>query len=179
MKQLFLLPVIILISHITLYSQELIIPNKPYSILDSSPGYITINEFTTGFGVGDTRAPYSKSFFGINTIHGYQINRNFIFAAGTGVSFYNGGTLIPAFLDLRFHFSLKTISPYFAGDGGLFLNPSGAAKLFISPGAGFRYSISKKLCLNFGAGFLVQVAEGQDSFVNLKIGIAFKPGQGE
>jgi hypothetical protein len=179
MKQLFLLQLIILISSATVYSQDLIIPNKPYSILDSSPGYITINEFTAGFGLGDTRAPYSKSFFGINTIHGYQINRNFIVAAGTGISFYNGGTLIPVFLDLRFNFSIKTISPYFAGEGGLFLNPSGTAKLFISPGAGIRYSISKKMCLNFGAGYLVQVAESQDSFVNFKIGIAFKPGQGE
>jgi hypothetical protein len=176
MKHLLLLVGITILSYLRVSSQELIIPNKPYSILNSSPGYITINEFTAGLGLGDKGVPFSKSFFGINTIHGYQINRNFIIAAGTGISFYNGGTLIPVFLDLRFNFSLRTISPYFSGDGGLFLNPSGPARLFINPGAGIRYSLSDKMCINLGAGFLLQSAETQNSFVNVKIGLTFKPG---
>ena len=76
-------------------------PNRPGTLLNNNPGLITINELHFGIGLGITNVPYSKSFFGFTTINGYQINKNFVAAAGTGLSFYNGGMLVPLFLDFR------------------------------------------------------------------------------
>jgi hypothetical protein len=157
------------------YAQHLVVPNRPYANLRSSPGYITINEFTTGIGHKDVSVPFSKSFFGFNTIHGYQVNRNFVIAAGTGISIYNDGAMIPLFVNLRFNFSIHTLTPYFSGDGGLLLNMSGNEKLFINPGAGIRYALNRNICITMGSGFFVQVAETLNSFVNFRIGLTFKP----
>ena len=159
--------------------QDKVIPNKPYSSLNSGPGYITHNELTTGFGPGDVSVLYSKSFFGFNTIHGYQVNKQFVFAGGTGISFYNGGTLIPLFMDIRYRLKARLLTPYLYGDGGLLLNPKGGSKMFINPGAGVRYNLNKNLGLTLGAGFWMQMGETRDSFVNVKAGITFKPKSGD
>jgi hypothetical protein len=160
---------------VSLKAQDLIIPNRPYSLFLTTPGYVTTNEITTGVGIINRSEPFSKFFLGFNTIHGYQINKNFVISAGTGIAFYNGGPLIPLFLDLRVNFLIKTITPYFSGDGGLLINPSGGEKLFINPGAGIRYSLSSNMCINIGAGYMLQMAETQSSFICLKIGMTFKP----
>jgi hypothetical protein len=157
------------------FAQHLVIPNKPYANLGSSPGYITINEFTAGIGFKEASVPFSKSFFGFNTIHGYQISRNFVVGAGTGISIYNGGAMIPFFIDFRFYYSIHSLTPFFSGDGGLLFNPSGNEKLFINPGAGIRYALNKNMCITLGSGFFLQVAETLNSFVNFKIGLTFKP----
>jgi len=155
--------------------QDKVIPNKPYSSLDSGPGYITHNELTTGFGLRDVSLPYSKSFFGFNTIHGYQVNKQFVFAGGIGISFYNGGTLIPLFMDIRYSLKARLLTPYLYGDGGLLFNTTGETKIFINPGAGVRYDLDKNLGLTLATGFWTQMGETHDSFVNVKLGFTFKP----
>jgi len=156
------------------YAQDLVIPNRPSTFLRSSPGYITINEFTAGIGLKEVSVPFSNSFFGFNTIHSYQINRNFVIGAGTGISIYNDAAMIPLFIDFRFNFSIHTLTPYFSGDGGLLFNPSGNEKLFINPGAGIRYALNRNICIVLGTGLIVQVAETLDSFVNFRIGLLYK-----
>jgi hypothetical protein len=163
----------------TVYAQDLVIPNKPYSFLRSSPGYIIINEFTGGIGLRKVSVPLSNSFFGFNTIHSYQINRNFVIGAGTGISIYNDAAMIPLFIDFRFNFSIHSLTPYFSGDGGLLFSRSVNEKLFINPGAGIRYALNRNICIILGTGLFVQVAETLDSFLNFKIGLLYKHNMGK
>lgn len=158
-------------------AQEIVLPNKPATIISTYPGFITINELTAGFGIGGTSVPYSRIFIGFTTINGYQINKNFVVAAGTGLFFYNGGQLVPLFLDLRFRFKIGQITPYFFTDGGGLLNFSdiNSSRLFVNPGIGLRYSLSPNVAINFGGGLFIQQAPpNRDSFINIKAGITYK-----
>ena len=158
-------------------AQYKVVPNMPYSTLNTAPGFITINEATYGLGLSGTTAPFSKQFFGFTSVNGYQVNKNFIFAGGTGLSFYESGLLVPLFLDFRFAFYINRITPYIYGDGGLLINVSDLnnTKLFINPGIGARYTISREIALNLGAGILSQVdGTVRESFLNLKLGLVYK-----
>ena len=158
-----------------LHGQDKVVPNRPYSNLSSGAGYIMNNELTAGIGLFDVSVPYSKSFLGFNTIHGYQVNRYFVFSGGTGVLFYNGGTLVPLFMDVKYRLRIRLLTTYLYGDGGFLLNPDGGSKLYINPGAGVRYAVSDELGLTLSAGFWVQMGETKDSFINVKLGMAFMP----
>jgi hypothetical protein len=176
MNRPILLIFIILVSNSHLFGQNLVSPNKPVQHFNTEPGYVTINEFSGGPGLGIVDAPFSKYFVGFTTIHGYQINKNFITAAGTGFSIYNGGNLIPVFIDLRYKFFNSTFTPYILGDGGVLFNPEGGTKLFVNPVAGLMYTVNKKVGINFGAGLFVQKGdEIRDSYVNFRLGVTFMP----
>ena len=175
MKRSLAILTVILLSMFTVSAQDMIAPNKPFTSLSCTSGYITINEFTAGIGLGDISVPYSKSFFGFTTIHGYQINESFVIGGGTGVSFYNGGTFIPFFGDVRYRFMISTFTPYLFGDGGFLFNTAGATKMFINGGAGVRYTINSHIGINFGTGIWVQYGNIRDSFVNFKLGVTYKP----
>jgi len=166
---------VILLTMFTVSAQDMVAPNKPIVNLSGTRGYITINELTAGVGLGVVSVPYSKSFFGFTTIHGYQINESFVVGGGTGVSFYNGGTFIPVFADVRYRFLINTITPYLFGDGGFLINTKGGMKMFINGGAGVRYTIDSRFALNFGTGLFIQTEHAKDSFINFKLGVTFKP----
>ncbi len=149
----------------------------PSSAYQYKPGFITINVLTAGIGLKITDVPYSKSFIGFTTVNGYQINRNFIAAVGTGLSFYNGGMLIPLFLDFRYMYNLKQFTPFIVADGGFLLNFSNfieGTKLFINPSIGIMYYLPKKIALTFGGGLLIQYGPIRDSFLNLNVGAYYK-----
>lgn len=171
---------IIIIMFLTTYvatAQYKVVPNMPYSTLNTAPGFITINEATYGLGLAGTSAPFSKQFVGFTSVNGYQVNKNFIFAAGTGLSFYESGLLVPLFLDFRFSFYIRRLTPYIFGDGGLLINVSNLnnTKLFINPGVGARYTLGRGIALNLGAGFISQVdGTVRESFLNLKFGLVYK-----
>jgi len=76
---------------------------------------------------------------------------------------------------LRFSFHTGTFTPYLLGDGGMLFNTNGILKLLINPGAGIRYTISRNVALNLGAGVWIQTDETRDSFVNFKLGVVYKP----
>jgi hypothetical protein len=176
MNRTLLLISIILLAATNVSAQQKVSPNKPVQKLSPESGYITINEFTGGPGLGIVDAPYSKYFFGFTTIHGYQVDQSFIVAAGTGFSAYNGGSMIPLFMDFRYNFLISTFTPYVVGDGGILINTSGGIKLSINPAAGVRYTISRKIALNFSTGLFVQSGAGvRDSYLNFKLGVTFKP----
>jgi hypothetical protein len=175
MKRIPAILTVILLTIFTVSAQEKVTPNKPTVALSSAKGYITINELTGGIGLGDTSVPYSKSYFGFTTIHGYQINQSFVVGGGTGVSFYNGGTFIPVFADVRYRFMISTFTPYLFGDGGLLLNTAGGTKLFMNGGGGIRYTINTKLALNFGTGLWIQYGDFRDAFISFNLGVTFKP----
>jgi hypothetical protein len=177
MKRAIIFIVIMFIATYLVTAQYKVVPNKPYPTLNTAPGFITINEATYGLGLSGKTAHYSKQFFGFTSVNGYQLNKNFIFAAGTGLSFYESGLLVPLFLDFRFSFHISHLTPYIFGDGGLFINISDLnnTKLFINPGIGAIYALSRGIALNLGAGILSQVdGTVRESFLNLKLGVVYK-----
>jgi hypothetical protein len=177
MKRTLLFIILIAFTAAITFAQDRVTGNKPYSTLGSDPGFIVITEINGGIGLGVTDVDYSKSFFGVTAIGGYLINKSFLVGAGTGLSFYNGGMLVPLFLDFRYTFSIAPVTPYLFADGGLLLNVSDFAgtKLFINPGAGARYVFSRKVAVNLGLGMLIQQGSpARDSFVNIKMGMIYK-----
>jgi hypothetical protein len=149
-------------------------------------GYINTTELQTAFGIGENNVPFGRYFIGVTNTSGYQISlknsmvtKKIQGGVGTGLLIYNGGALLPLFLDFRFIWSERTLTPFiFATGGGLihFSDFNRESRLFINPGAGARYSISEKLAVNAGAGLLIQTATyRRDSFLNFKIGLCFKP----
>lgn len=153
--------------------------NKPYSSIDPSEGYITINEFSAGLGLGSTASEYSKQFFGFTTIHGFQVNETFMLGGGTGLLFYDSGLLIPLFVDMRLRFFSNTWSPYASMAGGLLLNPSDfnqGTRMFINPSGGIRYTVNRNLGLTGSAGLWIQMGSGvsRSSFINARLGAVYK-----
>lgn len=173
MKRITLLLITLVCIVSSAFCQYKVTPNKPFSTLKSSPGFAIIGEATGGFGLKGKTYPYSKHFAGFTSIFGYQVNASFFAGAGTGLSFYDAGLLVPLFLDFRYAFSSGQFTPYIFADGGLLLNVSdlNTTKLFINPGAGIRYAFSRNIALNLGAGILSQVdGENRASFINMKVG---------
>jgi hypothetical protein len=161
----------------SVFAQDLLRYERPIILLSAERGYITINEFNAGFGLGDVKPPYSKYFFGISTVHGYQINKDFIAGGGTGINFYNGGALVPLFLDFRYRIYISRVTPYVVADGGVLFDFSGKKDLrvFINPSAGVSYTLKPKLALSFGTGLYIQWGKfARDSYINLKTGVIYK-----
>jgi hypothetical protein len=160
-------------------AQFIMTPNRPYLMLSPRPGYVTINEFTAGFGLGGTTTPFSKYFYGATTVHGYQINNGFSVGGGTGIMLYEDGPLIPLFADFRFNFIVSTYSFYVFGNSGLLIDPSNlnsGSKLYASGGPGVRIALSRKFAINFSPGILTQMGPtSRASFVNFKLGFTLKP----
>ena len=160
-------------------------PYDPVKIHYKTPGFISINEIGYGAGLGeeDTLArDYSQYFISVTSILGYYVSQNFIFGAGTGAYFYNGGTLIPIFGDMRFTFNFKRLNPYLSGSGGFLFDisdPGSNIKLFLNPMAGARMVISYSVAATASAGFHIQEGGGdvgdRDSFVNFRLGVSIKP----
>ncbi|MBN2480959.1 MAG: hypothetical protein JXB19_04405 [Bacteroidales bacterium] len=177
----FYFPAAILVPEITASGQQSMAFNP-------NSGYINITEFIPAIGLAATQAAYSKYFFGITNINGYQIsfkdnmtNKKLQTGLGAGVFFYNEGTLFPLFLDFRFIWEINNIAPYvFADGGGLlsFKDFNQYSRLFADPGLGVRYTVAESLAVNLGIGLHVQSrneTHAHDSFINLKLGLVFKP----
>jgi hypothetical protein len=161
----------------SVFAQEVLRYEKPLVILSTEKGYITTNEFTTGVGLGDVSKPYGKYFFGLSTVHGYQFSKEFIAGGGTGINFYNGGALVPLFLDFRYRIYVSRVTPYLVANGGVLFDFSGKkdTRVFINPSAGVSYTIKPKLAVSFGTGLLVQWGDvARDSFINLRTGVIYK-----
>jgi hypothetical protein len=158
-------------------AQYKVLPNRPFTTLNTAPGFVTINEATFGLGLSGMTYPFSKHFLGVTSVNGYQVNKNIFFGGGIGVYFYESGALVPLFLDFRYSFNISSITPYVFGDGGLLINFAdlNTTKLFLNPGIGARYAVNRSLALNLGAGVLAQVdGTVRESFFNLKFGVVYK-----
>lgn len=138
---------------------------------------ITINEFTAAAGLSKINVPYSHSMVGFTTIQGVEIDGNMVIALGTGLSSYNGGSLVPLFMDFRKRFYQYGKYTYcFFGDGGFLFKVSQRveySKIFINPGFGVDYEISPYFSADAGLGLLVQQGARRDSFINFKLGITY------
>jgi hypothetical protein len=158
-------------------AQDLVYPNRPVVMLKSNHGLITMLEYHGGAGAGDASVPFSKKYSGIDALVGYQINGSFIVAAGTGFSVYNGGSLIPAYMDLRYTFYFSKVAAYLFADYGLMMNVSNfdSTRMFMNPGIGARYSISRRFAITLSTGILVQTSDQNlNAFINLRAGVTYK-----
>ena len=160
----------------TLFAQKRNDSYLPVTKLNPDQGFITINEFHAGLGLGKTDTPYSSGFLGFTTSNGYQFNKSIVAAVGTGLTFYESGLLVPLYLDFRYRFDIGRFTPYIIADGGFLINFSELAnpRLFINPGVGLRYALSSYLALNASTGLLTQYGQNRDTFVNFRTGFTYK-----
>lgn len=147
-------------------------------ILESQKGVVHTVAVGGGFGLGQADIDYSVRLISLEYILGYHFNKNFMAGMGTGVNFYNGGTMIPLFADLRYYFRGNRTTPYIAGDGGILfsLERFDGSGLFVNPMFGIRRTLNDKMSFHMGAGLLTQYAPAgvRHSFINIKGGISFK-----
>lgn len=155
--------------------------NKPIPPKES--GFISINEIGGGFGLANTEVDYSRSLLSVNTIAAYRFNKHFITGFGTGLSVYNGGTMIPLYLDFRYILRERKFTPFIVADGGFLfvLKDFSSSGFFINPAIGASRKLSEKTSLHLSTGLLMQAAPAgpssggyRRSFINIKAGISFK-----
>lgn len=142
-------------------------------------GYINITELGGGLGLSTTSVPYSKSYFSITNINGYQFSRNIKGGIGVGLQFHNGGMLVPVFIDGRFSFSAQEVVPFFSIDGGLAMSLedfNAQSRIFFNPAVGVKYVAMPKIAFSLSGGLMVQAggAERRSSFISLRLGVEFK-----
>ncbi len=152
---------------------------RPFHIFVSEPGYITINEVNAGIGLGGTTDDFSKYFFGVTSLHGYQVNEYFMLGGATGFLVYEDGVLIPLYADMRLRFYSSTFSPYISASGGLLINPADVnlgTRMFINPSGGMRYTVNPRLALSGSVGLWLQMGSGvsRESFINTRVGVVYK-----
>lgn len=144
-------------------------------------GYFNNTELGAAYGLSSISVPYSKYFFGVTTVNGYVINKRFRTGIGVGLYGYNGGLMAPIYLDVRFSFEERKLTPYLFADGGFmfdFEDFNLPNTLFMNPGIGLYHNLSEKLTLNIGAGAFVQMHDTRSSYINLRIGITYKKKSG-
>lgn len=120
-------------------------------------GFVDIVAMAGGLGLGIRNMDYEKHLISFDNIFGYQINRNFITGVGTGIHFYDGGVLVPLFLDLRYQFENCNFKPFLSADGGFLLNFNDFDKTntFIQPLIGLTRKIGQKVFLNLSTGLTI------------------------
>jgi len=179
MKRVTVLTLFLLANLLSLRAQEFgKITNPEYRYV-SAPGYVNITEISGAIGISDSIVTNTKYYFGITNIFGYQINRNFSGGVGIGVFRYETHQLIPLFLEYKFNFYLKGVTPYLYVDaGGIFdyLDFRNESKIFLNPGFGISRSIGQRLEINLSAGFMLQTRTSirRVGFTNFKLGIIFR-----
>jgi hypothetical protein len=140
-------------------------------------GYINITQLNGAYGLYQRDIPNSHYFYGISMMNGYVINRRWITGVGVAVSKFNTDLLVPVYLGFRYNFQETGLIPYFSFNGGLEFNFDDIAQpfLFVSPGLGLYKSISDKFAVDFGTDLYIHRDVEKSSFINFRIGLAYKP----
>lgn len=150
---------------------------KPPVVLKES-GFISVTEVGGGFGLGDVSTEYSKSLISITTIAAFRVNDRFLTGIGTGAHVYNGGTLIPLYIDMRYTFKQAKFTPFLTADGGVLFNLENfnSSGLFINPSFGLEKKLSERIALHLSTGILVKEPPDwlKASFINFRGGITFR-----
>jgi hypothetical protein len=141
-------------------------------------GFVHYAEVGGAFGLGVVDDEYATRIISLDYVFGYHINRNFMTGLGTGVNFYNGGTMIPLYADVRYYFNANKNAPFVVADGGVLfsLEKFNQSGIFINPMFGVRRELKKDLFMHLEAGLHTQFAPAgqRHSFINLKAGISFR-----
>jgi hypothetical protein len=149
------------------------------SVAPSRGHYVNTTELTGGFGLGDTDPDFTGSIFGVTNVFGYAFTERLTGGVGTGVYFYNGGTMMPLYLDFRYRFNGMTFRPIIVADGGMLFDISnfGSSAVFINPSFGVERQLGPRSALHMSLGPLVQhgPARIRSTFIVARAGISFSP----
>lgn len=141
------------------------------------PRFITAAELTGGWGMNTTDIPYAHWLSGATVVAGLEFNRRFLAGFGAGAHIFNGGTLIPIFVEFRYGFPTKNFTPYLFSKGGALLNfeSNNSSNIFLNAGIGLRHQFSDKLGFNFGTGLYTHNSGqyGRSSFLTMNLGLIF------
>jgi len=181
MKRVITLSILLIIISVSVFGQG----RRRSMTTNPNSGYANFNEAAAGYGLGTTSLPNSGYYYGGITTHGYQlniygfnVNQSFFAGLGSGALFHEGDPLIPLYLDLRFFWNIKNISPYLMGEGGFLFNPNDVDKktlLIINAGGGVQFNFSDNFSVNLGPGIGIQMGvDGRRSFAFARVGLNFK-----
>lgn len=154
------------------------IAKNPKINYDWQPGFVNITELTEGLGLNLTYVPYSRNYFGITTVNGYQFSRNIKAGVGVGAHIYGDGVLVPVYVDARFNLNAQEYVPFISAAGGAELSLSNlneTSRIFINPAVGLKWVAANRLGVSFASGVMVMSgSKGRSSFVNFRLGVEFK-----
>ena len=142
------------------------------------PRFVTSGGLDGGFGINYNNVPYSKQFIGASVLFGMEFNRRFLGGIGTGAHIFNGGTLMPIFLEFRYGFPRQKNTPYIFSRGGPLINFNSYSEsnLFLNAGIGLRNQLSENLAFNFATGIYSHNSgiSGRDSFISVNLGLIYE-----
>lgn len=152
--------------------------NKPVPVPPKNYGwFVNTTELGGAFGLGETNVDYSRHLFGLTNVFGYAFGKGFTGGVGTGVHLYNGGVMIPLYLDFRYQFNGERFNPFLVADGGYLLNIKEftSSGLFIYPAVGYNRRLGPGNSMHVAIGPLIQNAPAnmRSTFVYVKGGVTF------
>ena len=154
------------------------VASSPKLNYDWRPGFVSITELTGAKGIGQTNVPYSKYYYGITSMAGYQFTRNIKAGAGLGVQFHDGGTLFPLFIDVRYSVNAQQVVPFLSAAGGLafsFEDIRNQTYVYVNPAIGIKWVMANRTGAALSAGLMIMSGEAnRNSFINLKLGLELK-----
>ena len=161
---------------ITNISDSLITEHKADSV-KMLPVFVSIGELSGGPGLRIIDVPYSRYYVGGSMLFGLEFNKRFLTGIGTGIHIFNGGSMVPLFLEFRYGLPLKKWTPFIFSQGGALFNISDVhlTSVFYVVGAGLRHPFNDNLALSLGAGIYTHSSgiSSHDSFLNFKVGLIF------
>ncbi len=154
------------------------IAKTPKVTYDWRPGFVITTELTGATGIGVTDVPYSKYYYGLTALAGYQFTRNIKAGAGLGVQFHNEGTLFPLFADVRFNMNAQEIVPFVSATGGLGVNLENLRDqtyVFVNPSVGIRWVAANRTGVVLSGGVMMMSGQfTRNTFITLKLGLELK-----
>lgn len=159
-------------------ADSIAIANKPLPPKES--GFVSITEVGGAFGLDDVSVDYSRRLLSFTTVAAYRINQHFLTGIGTGIHFYNGGILVPAYIDLRWSLNEGEghMTPFVSADAGFMFSVKKfwSSGLFINPAIGMSKKLSNNASMNVSTGLLIQTSPVglRYSFINIKGGVMFR-----
>jgi hypothetical protein len=145
--------------------------------LKLQPKFVYGAGLLAGYGLNVKNIPYSHYFAGPDVFAGMEFRRRFLAGIGTGVHIFNGGTLMPLFLEFRYGFEEKKNTPFIYSRGGplLHFGSYDLSNLFLNAGIGVRHQISENSAYNLGVGIYSHNSgtSGRDSFIEAEFGLIF------
>jgi hypothetical protein len=159
---------------------------------------VNITSIGYGYGLSLNKSntaplPYTDKFVNFVNITGFKFSlsrryvdrygltlTNCLYAGlGTGYSSYNGGFMVPLFLDIRYFMNYTIVVPYFYGDAGLMLNFDDInhdTRMFMNAGFGATFELSDKIILKAEGGPFLQMGDSKprDAFFTANLGLIFR-----
>jgi hypothetical protein len=176
MKKLMFLAVVIILGGSAEGQEVNIITRKSEGIFN-----ITQVGYLPGMGNisydGELRANQSQAYR-IRTLFGYFITPRFSVALGAGADAYQDPSYntFPVYADVRAYLHDARNSPYLFMDLGrsLAIGPEFEEGMHLNVGAGFKYFVSERICLNTSIGYNYQRMDAERLYVSDLWNVGFK-----